>query len=145
MLSELDRRQRIFGDRMNDIAQNPVAQVARFGGSARAALATVANGNGYFAVTPQAPYDPDLSTAEQAEQLFAKAEARLIEIGSSKGELLFVAILLKDIAEVAVFNAVWDKWVADVAPPARACFQAELANPDMKVELIIITNCTPTV
>lgn len=121
---------------------NDFTQITRFGGSARAALATVANGNGYFAVTPQAPYDPNLSTAQQAKQLFAKAEARLIEIGSSKSELLFVAILLKDITEVAAFNAVWDNWVADVAPPARACFQAELANPDMKIELIIITNCT---
>lgn len=127
---------------MSDTSQNPADMIARFGGSARAALATVANGTGYFAVTPQAPYDPNLTTAEQAEQLLAKAEARLLEIGSSKSKLLFVAILLKDIAEVAAFNAVWDAWVADVAPPARACFQAELANPDMKVEMIMIANCT---
>ncbi len=115
--------------------------IARFGGSARAALATVANGTGYFAVTPQSPYDGSLSTAAQAEQLLAKAEARLLEIGSSKAELLFVAILLKDIGEVAAFNAVWDAWIAGVAPPARACFQAELASPDLKVEIIIIANC----
>lgn len=129
---------------MSDTLQNPVDLIARFGGSARAALATVANGTGYFAVTPQAPYDPTLTTAQQAEQLFEKAQARLVEIGSSKAEMMFVAILLKDVSEVAAFNAVWDEWVADVAPPARACFQAELANPDMKVELIIIANCTAT-
>jgi|TARA_R110000737_G_scaffold234249_2_gene247226 enamine deaminase RidA (YjgF/YER057c/UK114 family) len=127
---------------MTDMPVSPADLIARFGGSARAALATVANGTGYFAVTPQAPYDGSLSTAEQAAQLLTKAETRLTEIGSSKGALLFVAILLKDIRDVAAFNAIWDGWVADVAPPARACFQAELASPDMKIEMIMIANCT---
>ncbi len=126
---------------MTDMPVSPADLIARFGGSARAALATVANGTGYFAVTPQAPYDGSLSTAEQAAQLLTKAEARLTEIGSSKGALLFVAILLKDIRDVAAFNAVWDGWVADVAPPARACFQSELASPDMKIEMIMIASC----
>ena len=112
--------------------------VARFGGSARASLATVANGTGYFAVTPAAPYDAALSTAEQAHQLFGKAEARLAEIGSSKSAMLFCAIMLRDIGDVAVFNEAWDAWVADVPPPARACFEAKLANPAMKLELIIV-------
>ncbi|PJE26539.1 Endoribonuclease L-PSP [Pseudooceanicola marinus] len=114
--------------------------ITRFGTSARASIATVANGTGYFAVTPEAPYDASLSMPEQARQLFAKAEARLAEIGSSKGQLLFCAIILKDVSEVAAFNAVWDEWVADVAPPARACFEANMANPALKVELIMI--CT---
>ncbi|OWU69378.1 endoribonuclease L-PSP [Roseovarius sp. 22II1-1F6A] len=117
--------------------------VTRFGGSARAALATVAGGAGFFAVTPQAPYDDSLTTAEQAQQLFAKAEARLREIGSDKGAMMFATILLRDISDVAEFNAVWDAWVADVAPPARACFEARLASPAMKVELIIVAACAP--
>ncbi|MGI3165401.1 Rid family hydrolase [Pseudooceanicola sp. 200-1SW] len=112
--------------------------ITRFGTGARASIATVANGTGYFAVTPQAPYDGRLTTAEQAEQLLAKAEARLEEIGSTKAGLLFCAIILKDISEVAAFNAVWDGWVADIAPPARACFEANMANPDLKVEMIMI-------
>lgn len=112
--------------------------ITRFGGTARASLATVLNGAGFFAVTPQAPYDPALSTAEQARQLFAKAEARLREIGSDKSGMAFCAIMLRDIGDVAAFNAAWDAWVSDIAPPARACFEAKLANPDMKVELIIV-------
>lgn len=109
--------------------------------SARASLATVAGGTGYFAVTPEAPYDGALSTAEQARQLLAKAEARLAAIGSGKDRLLFCAILLRDMAEVAAFNAVWDGWVADIVPPARACFEARLASPDLKVEMIMICRC----
>lgn len=124
-------------------ATSPADLVLRFGGSARAALATVAGGAGFFAVTPQAPYDDSLTTAEQAQQLFAKAEARLREIGSDKGAMMFATILLRDISDVAEFNAVWDAWVADVAPPARACFEARLASPAMKVELIIVAACAP--
>lgn len=112
--------------------------ISRFGTGARASIATVANGTGYFAVTPKAPYDGNLSMPEQARQLFEKAEARLAEVGSSKEGLLFCAIILKDVSEVAAFNAVWDEWVADIAPPARACFEANMANPDLKVELIMI-------
>jgi enamine deaminase RidA (YjgF/YER057c/UK114 family) len=112
--------------------------ITRFGGNARASMATVANGIGFFAVTPQAPYDPGLTTAEQARQLFAKAEARLAEIGSSKAGMMFCAIILRDISDVGSFNAEWDAWVQDIAPPARACFEANLASPDMKVELIIV-------
>jgi len=112
--------------------------VTRFGGSARASLATSAGGLGFFAVTPEAPYDPSLSTAEQARQLFAKAEKRLVEIGSSKAAMTFCAIILADMGDVASFNAEWDQWVADVSPPARACFEARLANPALKVELIVI-------
>lgn len=116
---------------------NPADLITRFGIGARASIATVAGGQGLFAVTPQAPYDGTLTTAEQAKQLFAKAEARLEEIGSSKGAMTFCAIILRDIADVAAFNAVWDEWVADVEPPARACFEARLANPALKVELIV--------
>lgn len=116
--------------------------IERFGVSARASLAVSHNGTGYFAVTPQAPYDEALTTAEQARQLFEKADARLQEIGSSRDRMLFVAILLRDIADVGAFNAQWDEWLKDVPAPSRACFEAKLANPAMKVELIIVCSVT---
>ena len=130
---------------MGDIADMPdiAGAIAHFGIGARASIATVHQGTGYFAVTPKAPYDGTLSTAEQADQLFEKAEARLSQIGSSKQGLLFVAILLRDIGDVAAFNARWDAWVAGVTPPARACFEARLANPDMKVEMIMVCAAAP--
>ncbi|MBB6468855.1 enamine deaminase RidA (YjgF/YER057c/UK114 family) [Aminobacter lissarensis] len=112
--------------------------ISRFGIGKRASMAVVHNGTGYFAVTPQAPYDAELSTAEQAVQLLAKAEARLAEIGSGKEKLLFVAIILADMADLASVNASWDEWVAGMAPPARACFEAPLANPALKIEMIMV-------
>jgi|SRR5690606_5275806 len=112
--------------------------IRRFGVGARSSMAVTHAGTGYFACTPEAPYDASLSTAEQARQLFAKAEARLAASGSGKDKLLFVAIMLRDIADVHAFNEVWDAWIADVEPPARACFQAQLANPALKVETIMV-------
>ena len=112
--------------------------INRFGVGKRASIAVTNNGTGYFAVTPQAPYDAELGTAEQAAQLLAKAEARLAEIGSDKDKLLFVAIILADMADYGAVNEVWDGWVADNAPPARACFEARLASPALKVEMIMI-------
>lgn len=112
--------------------------INRFGIGKRASIAVTHNGTGYFAVTPQAPYDETLSTAEQAQQLLAKADARLGDIGSGKDRLLFVAIILADMADYAAVNEVWDNWVSDIAPPARACFEARLASSALKVEMIMI-------
>jgi len=34
-------------------------------------------------------------------------------------------------------NAVWDSWVLEGHAPARACGEAKLARPELKVEIII--------
>lgn len=113
--------------------------IQRFGVGKRASTAVTHDGTGYFAVTPQAPYDGSLSVAEQTRQLLAKADARLAEIGTGKDKLLFVAIILADMAGYAEMNEVWDAWVADIAPPSRACFSAALASPALKVEMIMVS------
>ncbi len=117
----------------------PEALIERFGIGKRASTAVTHNGTGYFACTPQSPYDGSLSVAEQTRQLLEKAETRLAEIGSNKSRLLFVAIILADMADYAEMNVVWDAWVGDVEPPARACFNAALASPAMKVEMIMVS------
>lgn len=115
------------------------ALIQRFGVGARSSTGVVHNGTGYFACTPQAPYDASLSVAEQTRQLLAKADARLAEIGTAKDKLLFVAIILADMASYAEMNEVWDAWVAGMQPPSRACFCAALASPALKVEMIMIS------
>jgi len=117
--------------------------IERFGVGKRGSLAVMHQGTGYFACTPQAPYDGSLSTAEQTRQLLAKAEGRLAEIGSAKEGLIFCAIILANMDDYAAMNEVWDEWVADIAPPARACFEARLASPDLKVEMIMISAAEP--
>lgn len=112
--------------------------IRRFGVGNRGSLAVTANGLGAFAVTPDAPYDGELAAAVQFSQLLAKAKRRLDEIGSGNDRLMFAAILLADMNDLDAVNAVWDQWVSDVLPPARACFEARLAHRDLKVEMIVI-------
>ena len=120
-----------------------LSAIARLDTTARSSAAVTHAGTGYFAITPERPYDASLTTVQQARQLFARAEKRLADIGSGKDRLLFTAILLADLADLVSFNAAWDEWLSDVAPPARACFQADLADPAMKVEMIVICATIP--
>lgn len=113
--------------------------IQHFGIGKRGSLAVVHQGTGYFACTPTAPYDGSLSTSEQTRQLLAKADARLAEIGSGRQGLVFCAIILANIDDYASVNEVWDEWVSGIAPPARACFEARLASPDLKVEIIMVS------
>lgn len=112
--------------------------IARFGVSDRSSLAVRHNGTGYFAVTPKVPYDGGLTITEQAEQLFEKLDARLIEVGSSRNHMLLTAIILSDMADYEAFNVAWIKWLEGTPPPTRGCFAATLAKPGLKVELIVI-------
>lgn len=91
----------------------------------------------YFAATPDRPFDTSESVEKQAQEVFARVEERLAEVGSTKSDLLFVTIILSDKKYLAKFNQMWDSWVGDITPPSRACFFAELTNPDMKVEFIM--------
>lgn len=58
-------------------------------------------------------------------------------MGSTKADLLFVTIILSNKRYLAEFNELWDEWVSDITPPSRACFFAELTNPDVKVGFIM--------
>lgn len=113
--------------------------IERFGIGKRGSLAVVHQGTGYFACTPTAPYDGSLSAAEQTRELLAKADARLAEIGGARQGLVFCAIILSSMDDYTSVNEVWDEWVAGIAPPARACFEARLASPDLKVEMIMVS------
>jgi enamine deaminase RidA (YjgF/YER057c/UK114 family) len=112
--------------------------ITRFGMTPRSSLAVASGNLAFFAVTPKAPYDENLTAADQATQLLEKADERLALVGSSKEKILFVAIILADMADYDAVNAVWDRWVAPGAPPSRACWQARLASAALKVEMIVV-------
>lgn len=77
------------------------------------------------------------TTAEQTRAVLAEIERLLAAAGSSKAHMLMAQIWLADMADFAEMNAVWDAWVADVAPPARATGESKLASPEYRVEIII--------
>lgn len=77
------------------------------------------------------------SVADQTRDCLARVEALLSKAGSSKEQMLQAVIWLADMADFAEMNAVWDAWVPEGHAPARACGEAKLARPELKVEIIV--------
>lgn len=76
---------------------------------------------------------------EQTESALAEVNRLLEAAGSSKAKILSAQIWLKDIADFAAMNIVWDAWIDPANPPARATMgRADLATPDYLVEVIVV-------
>lgn len=81
------------------------------------------------------------TVAEQTRDCLARVDALLDQAGSSRERILQAVIWLADMADFAEMNAVWDVWVPEGHAPARACGEARLASPELKVEIIITAAC----
>ncbi|GGF50327.1 hypothetical protein GCM10011611_65940 [Aliidongia dinghuensis] len=78
------------------------------------------------------------SIQEQTRDVLAKIEALLIEAGSSKSKLVAVNVFLPQIGDFDAMNEIYDRWIDPANPPARACVEARLADPDLRVEMTAI-------
>jgi enamine deaminase RidA (YjgF/YER057c/UK114 family) len=81
------------------------------------------------------------SVADQTRECLRRVEALLAEAGSAPERILQAIVWLADMADFNEMNAVWDAWVPDGHAPTRACGEAKLANPDLKVEIIVTAAC----
>ncbi len=77
------------------------------------------------------------SVTEQTQDCLARVHALLEKAGSSREQILQAIIWVADMADFAEMNAVWDAWVPEGHAPARACGEAKLARPELKVEVIV--------
>lgn len=82
--------------------------------------------------------DPAKTLKDQSAEILEKIDGLLAEAGSDKAHILSATIWLKDMADFADFNEVWDAWVVAGSEPARACGTSDLAHPDMLVEVMIV-------
>ena len=78
------------------------------------------------------------TVADQTMDCLARVEALLMEAGSDRRHILQAIIWLSDMSDFSEMNGVWDDWVPKGHAPARACGEAKLASPDLKVEIIVI-------
>lgn len=81
------------------------------------------------------------TVAEQTRDCLSRVDALLEQAGSSRERILQAVIWLADMDDFAEMNAVWDAWVPEGHAPARACGEARLASPELKVEVIITAAC----
>ncbi len=85
----------------------------------------------------EVPASTDADIAVQTREVLESIEFQLAYAGSSKSNLLMVTIYLRDMADYAAMNAVWDAWVPPGTAPARACVEAKLAHADYRVEMAV--------
>lgn len=78
---------------------------------------------------------------DQTHECLSRVDALLVEAGSSRDRILQAIVWLADMKDFAEMNSVWDSWVPEGFAPARACGEAKLARPDLKVEIIITAAC----
>ena len=79
---------------------------------------------------------------EQVRTCLGKIDAFLEQAGSSREKMLRVTIWLADMQDFDGLNEVWNAWVPAGHAPARACGEAKLARPELKVEFIVDAACS---
>ncbi len=75
----------------------------------------------------------------QTEETLAALDAILEIHGTDKTRLLQAQIWLKDIRDRDAMNKVWSAWLPEGGAPARACVQANMADPRHLVEIMVVT------
>ena len=76
----------------------------------------------------------------QTRDVLEQIDQLLETHGTDKTRLLQAIIWVRDIKDRAAMNEIWTPWLPPSGAPARACVQAELASPDILVE-IMVTAC----
>ena len=80
-----------------------------------------------------------LDVAGQACDILEQLDELLEQHGTDSTRILQAQIWLKHISDRAALNTVWQAWVPVGEAPARACVQAEMVDPRMLVEIMLIT------
>ena len=103
-------------------------------------LAKAVEYHGFIYVQGITARDLSLDIRGQTEDVLAQISALLEAHGTDNSRLLQAQIWLKDIRDRDAMNAVWAAWLAKDGAPARACVQANMADPRHLVE-IMVTAC----
>lgn len=110
--------------------------ISRLKINARLAGATMHNNVAYL--SGQVPDDRGQDCGGQTRQVLKKIDTLLAAAGTDKSKLLSAQIWLKDIGkDFAILNEVWEAWLPAGSAPARATIQAEMASPEVLVEIMI--------
>lgn len=107
--------------------------IKRFQVGSRMSQGVVAGG--MLHIAGQVAEDRKGSLEEQTRSVLAKIDALLAEAGSDRSKLIAVNVFLPHIIDFDAMNAVYDAWIDPANPPARACIEARLADPDLRVEM----------
>ena len=96
---------------------------------------TIHNGTVYLA--GQVANDASQDIRGQTTQVLAAIDKLLVEAGTDRAHILRCQIFIKDLADFAAMNEVWEDWVAPGDAPPRATVRADLAKPEWKIEMVV--------
>ena len=82
--------------------------------------------------------DPAADIKGQTREVLASIDKLLAEAGSDKSCILSTQIFIKNLADFAAMNEVWEEWVAQGHTPPRATVEANLANPAWLIEIVVV-------
>lgn len=82
--------------------------------------------------------DTSQDVTGQTRQVLDGIDAILETHGTDKTRLLQAQIWLKSIGDREAMNQVWSAWLPAGGAPARACVQAEMADPRFLVEIMVV-------
>jgi enamine deaminase RidA (YjgF/YER057c/UK114 family) len=113
-----------------------MSDIQRYESNARLSRVVVHNQVVYVAGVTATDRNGDAQA--QTADILAKIDGYLASVGTYKRRLLSVQIWVQDIErDFAGLNAAWAAWVPADAMPTRATCQAQLAAPDLRVEIIV--------
>lgn len=102
-------------------------------------LAKAVEYHGFVFVQGVTAQDLGKDITGQTREVLAGIDSILETHGTDKTRLLQAQIWLKDIRDRDAMNAVWSEWLPDGGAPARACVQANMADPRHLVEIMVVT------
>lgn len=75
----------------------------------------------------------------QTREVLSRIDGLLAEVGSDRTRLLSATIYLRDMADFAGMNIVWEAWLAQMqaGAPARATVQAAIATDGLRIEIVL--------
>lgn len=115
-----------------------MSKITRHGSNA--ILSNAVEYHGFVFLAGVTADDLSQDVAGQTKQILDKIDAALEGHGTDKTRLLQAQIWLKDIRDRDAMNKVWTGWLPEGGAPARACVQANMADPRHLVE-IMVTAC----
>lgn len=107
---------------------------------ASAILARAVEFHGFVYCAGITARDLSADVTAQTTDVLAQIDELLEAHGTDKTRLLQAQIWVKHIKDRETMNRVWEAWLPAGAAPARACVEANLADPRILVE-IMVTAC----
>ena len=102
-------------------------------------LAKAVEYHGFVYVQGVTAKDVSKDIVGQTKEVLDQIDAILETHGTDKTRLLQAQIWVKDIRDRDAMNTVWIDWLPADGAPARACVEANMADPRILVEIMVTT------